>query len=289
MYETFTLKETKKGPVQGYRWPVENPKKVVCIVHGIGEYGGRYDRVATRFNEAGYAVVAIDLRGHGDSPEKKGHCAPRDIVLDDICEMLRYAADTWPEVPIILYGHSMGGNIGMEFRCRGALNDLPAGYIITGPWIRLVRPIPGWAFRIIRRLAKAVPSLVIGSSVDESILGNPECVLPYHDDPMVHNKISLQCAVEGYEAGLKLEEGTMEDDHRAADIPLLLMHGKEDLICDIQGTRKMADHLKNTAKDFTYIEWPGLYHEIHNGGPESKGDEVIDKMIEFIENCGRAE
>ena len=286
MYETFTLRETKKGPIQGYRWPVTDPKKVVCIVHGIGEYGGRYDRVASRFNEKGFAVVSMDLRGHGNSPEKKGHCAPREAVLDDICQMLSYAAKTWPGVPIILYGHSMGGNITLDFRCRGALNDLPAGYIITAPWIRLVRPIPGPLYHLIRGAARIMPSLTMGSSVDESVLGNPKCVLPYHDNPMVHNKISLQCAVEGFETGIKLEKGTIGDDRRAARIPLLIMHGGDDQICDIRGTWKTAQRLAKIDEDVTYIEWPGLYHEIHNGGPGSTGEEVIDRMIQFIENCG---
>ena len=88
MYETFILKKLNNGKIQGYSWPLDNPDKVVCIVHGIGEYGGRFDRVAEKFREENIAVLAHDQRGHGDSIGKKGHCAPRKEVLEDISSMM---------------------------------------------------------------------------------------------------------------------------------------------------------------------------------------------------------
>lgn len=288
MYETFTLRDTPEGIIQGYHWALEDPNMVVCIVHGIGEYGGRYDRVAEKFLGCRFAVLSMDLRGHGDSLGKKGHCAPRREVLDDVSALLTYAQLTYPGKKIILYGHSMGGNITLDYRCRGGLNDVPAGYIISAPWIRLVRGIPAPLVRMVRILAKAAPSFTIGSAVDESLLGNPECVLPYSQNPMVHNRISMQCAVDGFDTGLKLEQGTLENNGRAAHIPMLLMHGGADGICDVRGSRTVAQRLQDNGEDVTYVEWPGLYHEIHNGGPESTGDEVIDRMIEFIEERSSA-
>ena len=282
MYQTFTLRDTKEGIITGYHWPLEDPKCAVCIVHGIGEYGGRYDRVAGRFNEAGFAVLSMDLRGHGDSLGKKGHCSPRKAVLDDISALLTFAQITYPGKPVILYGHSMGGNITMDYRFRGGMNDAPAGYIITAPWIRLVRPIPKPLYGVIKLVSRVNPSLTFSSSVDESVLGHPDNVLPYNDNPMVHNRISALCAVEGYETGVRLENGSLENNGRASGIPLLLMHGQEDRICAIEGTRTMAEHLKEISPQMEYVEWPGLYHEIHNGGEESHGEEVIDRMIEFI-------
>lgn len=284
MHETFELRRLENGIIRGYQWKTEDPEKVICIVHGIGEYGGRYDRVASHFNDAGFAVVSMDLRGHGDSIGKKGHCAPREAVLDDISEMLRYAQKTWPGKKIVLYGHSMGGNITLDYKSRGELNDVPCAYLITGPWIRLVRPIPPAFLRLVKAAAKLMPSFTIGSDVDEAILGHPEVVLPYHDDPMVHNRISLQCALDGYEIGKKLEEGTLENNGKADDIPLLLMHGQEDRICDIQGTLAVAVRMKQKDQPVEFISWPGLFHEIHNGGKTSKGDEVIDMMIRYFRN-----
>lgn len=283
MYETFVLRKMEKGKIQGYSWALDDPEKVVCIVHGIGEYGGRFDRVAEKFRNANIAVLALDLRGHGDSIEKKGHCAPRKEVLEDISALLLYAQEKYPGKQIVLYGHSMGGNITLDYRARGGFNDVPCGYIISAPWIRLVRPIPKPLYVLVKTLAKTVPQMTISSSVDEAILGNPLSVKPYNDNPMVHNRISVACAVDGFEIGLGLEDGTHEDNGKAAKIPTLLMHGDADKICDVNGSRKIAKRLTEKGDALEYVELEGLYHEIHNGNKESTGDEVIAKMIEWVQ------
>lgn len=282
MYEKFELRRMKEGIIRGYSWHLEDPNKVVCIVHGIGEYGGRFNRMAEAFRKEKLAVLALDLRGHGDSIEKKGHCAPRTEVLEDISALILYAQEKYPGKEIVLYGHSMGGNITLDYRARGGFNDTPCGYIISAPWIRLVRSIPKPLYVLVKSMAKVAPEMTISSSVDEAILGNPLSVKPYNDNPMVHNRISVQCAVDGFEIGLGLEDGTHEDNGKAANIPTILMHGDADKICDVNGSRNIAKRLTEKGDAFEYIEWSGLYHEIHNGNKESTGDEVIAKMIEWI-------
>ena len=283
MYEKFVLRKFEKGIIRGYSWPMKDPDKVVCIVHGIGEYGGRFDRVAEVFRDANMAVAALDLRGHGDSIEKKGHCAPRDKVLEDVSALLEYAEKTYPGKPVILYGHSMGGNIVLDYRSRGRLNDHPSAYIISAPWIRLVRPVPKPLYGIVKLLAGIMPTMTVSSDVNEADLGHPDSVKPYKDNPMTHNRISARCAVDGFEIGLALENGTAEDDLRAASIPTLLMHGSADRICSVEGSSRIADRLKKRGDDIEYIEWEGLFHEIHNGNETSRGDEVIEKMVKWTE------
>lgn len=282
MYEKFELKKLEKGIIRGYSWHDDDPEKVVCIVHGIGEYGGRFDRVAERFREGDMAVLALDLRGHGDSVEKKGHCAPRREVLEDVSSLLEYAAKKYPGRKIVLYGHSMGGNITLDYRARGRLNHMPCGYLISAPWIRLVRPIPGALYALVKILAKIAPQMTISSSVDERILGHPSTVRPYSENPMVHSRISTLCAVEGFETGLGLEDGTHEDNGRAAEIPTMIMHGDADRICSVEGSRKIARRLAEKGDAVEYVELEGLYHEIHNGNDKSNGDEVIDMMLQWI-------
>lgn len=282
MYEKFDLKKVEKGIIRGYSWHVENPDKVVCIVHGIGEYGGRFDRVAKEFNRKNIAVLALDLRGHGDSIEKKGHCAPRREVLEDVSALLEYARQKYPGRKTVLYGHSMGGNITLDYRAVGRLNDSPCGYIISAPWIRLVRPVPKPLYALVKLMAKIAPQMTISSSVDERILGNPLTVKPYSENPMVHNRISALCAVDGFEIGLGLEDGSHEDNGKAAKIPTIIMHGSADRICSVEGSRRIAKRLAEKGDAVEYVEWEGLYHEIHNGNDSSTGEEVIAKMVQWV-------
>ncbi|MGX8774385.1 MAG: lysophospholipase [Bacillota bacterium] len=282
MYETFTLKETEKGIIKGYEWPLADPVKVVCIVHGLGEYAGRYDRVAGKFNRERIAVVSMDQRGHGDSAGPKGHCAPREEVLRDISELLLYARKQYPGKDIILYGHSMGGNLTLDYRARGEFNDMPVKYLISAPWVRLVNPVSGPLFAFVKFMNKVAPAMAISNAIDETVLGNPEMVLPYVDDPKVHDRISFGCAFDCFSIGEALEKGTHEDNGKTDAIPTMLMHGTADAVCSIEGTRKVYENLKRKGCNVQMIEWPDLFHEIHNGNEVSKGDEVIDSMIQFI-------
>ena len=46
-------------------WTIDAPRGVVLIAHGASEHSGRYDRFARALNDAGFAAVALDHRGHG--------------------------------------------------------------------------------------------------------------------------------------------------------------------------------------------------------------------------------
>ncbi len=279
MLDNFCLKEV--GPQQkiaGYHWPAENPDHVVCLIHGIGEYAGRYERVASAMNEKNIAVVSMDLRGHGLTFGKRGHCAPRKEILKDIDDLITYAQEQYPGIPLILYGHSMGGNITMDYRKRGSKNAELSGFIVSAPWVELVRKVSGALYVTVKSLAKIIPQMTISSGVSEKDLGNKKNVGDYEANPLIHKRISLECAVDGFITGEKMAAGTMEDNGGAIGIPMLLMHGTEDKICNVNGSRNVA-----AVEDCEYVEWPGLYHEIHNGGGESAGDEVILKMLDWIQ------
>lgn len=280
MFENFQL-ENGDMILAGYVASIESPTHVVCIIHGIGEHAGRFKRVADAFNKAGFAVVTMDLRGHGMTEGPRGHCAPRKDVLQDIDALIDYAENRYPGVPIVLYGHSMGGNITLDYRARGNKNYILKGYIISAPWIRLVRPVGGLLLTCVKALSKIAPTVKIKSEIGEESLGNLQYVRPYKADPLVHPYASALCAYEGFSIGTALEKGTNEDNGRTKDTPTLLMHGDNDVVCDVQGSREFAK-LQNPEK-FTFVELQGYSHEIHNGGDKGQtGEDVINMAIDFI-------
>lgn len=280
MFENFCLIEGE-NKITGYRWDIKDPTHVMCVIHGIGEHAGRYDRVAGILNEAGVEVISMDLLGHGLSAGKRGHTAPRNLVLDNVTEMLRYAKKEFPDIPITLYGHSMGGNICFDYLLRGEANSLPDKYIISAPWLKLVRSVPKPLIATLKALSRIAPSLAINSGCKPKDLGNMKNVAGYATDPQVHPYITLKCAVEGNDVAEAICSGTHENNHGADGKPLLLMHGSEDRICSVEGSRIVADQRKNDP-NFTYIEWPGYYHEIHNGGAEATGEKVIETIRDFV-------
>lgn len=280
MYTNFEFVEGE-AQLMGYHFPCENATHVMCIIHGIGEYAKRYERMAEYLNGKGIAVIAMDLRGHGLSGGKRGHAAPRLEVLHDIDTLLDYADEYYPKVPITLYGHSMGGNIVLDYLMRGSNNYEPSSYIVSAPWVKLVKPISGPMYSMVKLCSKINPKMSLNSSCNEGDLGNPDYVKPYLDDEYVHGKVTALCAIDGFDVGNALAAGTLKNNHKADNTPLLLMHGSADKICSVEGSRIMAEHFKNRP-DFQYIEWPGYYHEIHNGGPNATGNEVIETIGEYI-------
>jgi len=280
MYDNFAF-DSRERAVTGYHFSCEKPAKVMCIIHGIGEHMGRYQRMAAVLQERGIAVIGMDLRGHGISGGVRGDTAPREEILKDIDAMLEYAAKIYPDVPITLYGHSMGGNLCLDYRARGTKNEMPEKYIVSAPWIKLCMDLPKPLVSVVRGISKVMPKMTISQQFPEEALGNLDYVRPYHDDPLVHNKISLRCAAQCFDFGNAVFDGVNEDTHRADGKPFLLMHGDVDEICDVKGSRAVAKRLED-KEWFTYIEWEQYCHEIHNGGREATGDAVIETIADFV-------
>lgn len=280
MFENFIYPDMPYRLI-GYQWDVESPKKVMCIIHGIGEHGGRYDRMAGYLTEAGIAVIAMDLPGHGLTDGKRGDASPREKVFEAVDAMLSYARKKYPDVPIVLYGHSMGGNICLDYRSRGGLDVLPEKYIVSAPWLRLTKSIPTPVFLALKGVSKIAPNITMSSNCNPEDLGNMEIVSDYATDPLVHGHITLRTAAECFEIGEALCTGAHPTDGLADGKPFLLMHGSADKICSVEGSRMLAELYSNEPW-FKYIEWPGYYHEIHNGGPEATGEEVIETIKNYV-------
>ena len=277
MYRNFELKTEVK--LVGYEWKCDRPEYAVCLVHGIGEHAGRYDRMGETFKESGIAMVGMDLRGHGLSSGTRGHTSPRTSILGDIDRLMEYIQTEYPDIPIFLYGHSMGGNIALDYRKRGRYRSVPEGYIITSPWILLKRKIPKPLYLFALGMSKVKPDFQMRAKIRPEQLGNVEVISKQANMHLVHDSITVKAALEGLEIADLLMSDRLETLGGGPLKPMLLMCGAADMICDPEGSRIMARLDKDRCQ---FIEWPGLYHEIHNGSPESDGMEVIRAMIDWI-------
>ena len=284
MLGSFELKRvSRKDRIIGYYLDAESPSHVVILLHGIGEHAARYERIGERFHEAGVAYLSMDLRGHGRSMGPKGHCAPREAILSDIDELIEYAMIRWAGVPIILYGHSMGGNIGLDYRCRGKYNGDLSGYIITSPWLLLVRDVPPALVTALKGVCKVAPRFTVSTKINAPDIRNLKMLAGFPEDPLLHARMSLNTAKDGYLIGKAIADGTHPDNGGAAGIPFLLMAGTADRLCDIEGSRKVAAR-QPEGSPFEYVEWEGYFHEIHNGNKEVDGEEVIKKAVSFVKS-----
>ena len=120
--KNFSFVDRYGKEIKYYKWSeVKNPKGIVQIVHGMTEYALRYDYFAKKLCENGYIVYAHDQRGHGEtSPkdEEKGYIADDegfDILVENVKELTDVAKKENSNLPIILFGHSMGSFVSQRY------------------------------------------------------------------------------------------------------------------------------------------------------------------------------
>jgi alpha-beta hydrolase superfamily lysophospholipase len=234
--------------------PEGEARAVITLVHGFGEHSSRYAHVAAALAAEGYALVTGDHRGHGQSHGPRGHTPTYDHLMDDIGALLDEAAQRFPARPRFIYGHSMGGNLALNYvlRRRPKLD----GAVVTAPWLRLAFEPPRWKVAIGRAMNNIYPTLLQDTGLDLDALSRDATVgQAYGADPLVHSKMSARMFSSLYAAGLWALDHASE-----FPLPLLLMHGGADRITSAQASREFAAK----APDCTFKIWDGWYHEIHN-------------------------
>ncbi|ARV06605.1 alpha/beta hydrolase [Polaribacter sp. SA4-10] len=249
---TFTIYKTD---FYGQFWEAENTKAVVVLVHGMGEHSARYaDFVVPNLLKNDFSVVAFDHFGHGKTSGKRGHNPSFDAVLESVSKVIEKAKTIFPNTPIFLYGHSMGGNAVLNYVLRKE-NSLQ-GVIATSPFLKLAFQPPAWKLGMGKLLQKIAPSITMGNELDPNdISRDKKEVEKYINDPLVHDKISPNFSLTFIDTG-----DWAIKNASSLKTPMLLLHGTGDKIIDYKGTEEFA---KNTKKA-TLKLYEGGYHELHN-------------------------
>jgi len=127
------------GQIHGCRWlPEGEPKAVVQIVHGIAEFVERYDTFANYLTSLGYAVVAEDHMGHGQSINGEGiqgyFHGGWFTAIEDTMQLMKDTMAAYPGVPYVLFGHSMGSFMARTILCKYPDSGISAAVICGTGW-----------------------------------------------------------------------------------------------------------------------------------------------------------
>ncbi|MEQ9307116.1 MAG: alpha/beta hydrolase, partial [Marinoscillum sp.] len=213
-------------------WDCEQPQKIVCIVHGHGEHSRRYNHVAEALNKADITVFALDLRGHGISEGKRGHAKSYLHLMSDVEEFLKTARAEYTDLPLYLYGHSMGGNLVANYMIRMNTNEI-SGFILTSPWLKLAFEPPAWKVRLGEIFDKIYPALTQPSELDASQLSKEATVVKaYKEDPLVHDKISARLFRIIVDSGIYALNSA-----KGIKVQGMVLHGNADNIIDWHSSR----------------------------------------------------
>lgn len=226
----------------------------IVLVHGFGEHSGRYmEGVIPRLLEENLAVFCYDNIGHGKSGRKRGHCPSYSSLLELLDNIIAKARLLNPNKPIFLYGHSMGGNLVLNYGLR-IKSDL-AGIVATSPYLKLAFAPPKWKMILGKLMLKIIPSITMSSGLNPQHISRiDQEVEKYIADPLVHDRVSPMYSFPIMEAG----EWAIQNAGKLRTKTLIL-HGTGDKIIDYRATEKL--HNNSNSTELHLIE--GGYHELH--------------------------
>ena len=268
---TFTASDGDNLAVQDWHLPEGvQPRATVLVVHGLGEHAGRYDALALRLNEWGFAVRSYDQYGHGESGGPRGGLSQRRRLLDDLADLVESSRRRSPGTPLVLLGHSLGGLVASSFVAQ---RMLPVeALVLSSPLLALrLTPVQKLLMSIVPKVA---PNLTVSNGIDATLLSHdPEVVVAYRADPLVHDRICGRLAAFMAEEPAAVRE-------RAANwhVPTLLMYAGDDQVVDPEGSRLFAESAPPAL--VTARRFDGLYHEIFN---ERASEPVYDCLRQWLD------
>jgi len=267
-----TLNAADKTPIFLRHWPVSDPKAVLIVCHGLGEYGGRYGNVVERLVPAGYAIFAHDHRGHGRSGGRRGHVDRFDQFLDDAYMVVMLAQETYPDKKVYMLGHSMGGLIALAYALRHG--DTLDGVVSSSAALELAVKVLVVKEALGTVMASIWPTLALSNGLDPKDLSHDESVVKaYIDDPLVHDRVTARFYQEFTGAMSRTINGA-----GALQLPLLMWHGKADAIVAWEGTKKVYDRAAGSDKKLELFD--GLFHEVLN---EIGKEQALDLLHQWLD------
>lgn len=257
----------------GQAWlPEQLPRAAIVISHGLAEHSGRYAALAGQLVENGFAVYAMDHRGHGRSGGPRANVERFDYLVSDLGTFVGRAQREHPGVPVILLGHSMGGAIalGCALKYESALRAL----VLSAPALAVEEQPSRLKLLTIKALSSLRPETGVLTLPARAISRDPQVVRAYENDPLVfHGAIPARTVAELLDAMQALQAKAHE-----LRLPVLIQHGSADELVPLSATHPVYQRL-GLAKRRTLQIYDGLFHEIYN---EPEKDRVIRDLGNWL-------
>lgn len=252
-------------------WPIRQPRGTVLFVHGLGEHGARYQRLAQWFNDRGYSVRGYDHRGHGQSTGQRGAIRHSDDLLEDLATVYIHFAEATRSAPLLL-GHSMGGLVAARTVLDGRIT--PPAMVLSSPAFRSWEP-PSM-IRLARVLTRIAPRLPLLSKLRIDRLSHDPAVMEeYHADRLRTSQITPRLADFIFRAGAS----SIADAKHLAVPTLLLVAGSDELV-DPSGSRDFSRRATHTQQLTTRF-FSNLYHELFNEAEPGRS-QVLMQMGDWL-------
>ena len=256
---------------------------VIQVAHGFGEHVGMYYEIAGFFASNGYICIIHDQRGHGEMPcipkhkrqKQLGVVKNYDCLLNDIGSIRSEITKRYPTLPVILYGHSMGGNIALNYLLNRSESEY-AKVILESPWLRLYKHRPKFMIKTAKIIGTLSKNFAANSNLNVHILTrDKDASEMIAADKIFHTRMSYRLFAQMTDAA----EYALEHASKLK-IPILLLCGGKDKIICTKAAREFSQKAENNV---TYYEDPEGYHMLRYDA-EPTQTEILRRILEFLKD-----
>jgi alpha-beta hydrolase superfamily lysophospholipase len=253
---------------------------ILVVIHGMAEYSARYVQAIEWLNARGIGCCSYDQRGHGSAllteRERGDVVVFQDLVVDAATAVDNVRA-RYPQLPIFVWGHSMGAIVATLAVAHGAALGPPKvrGVITSSAPIAAFDAVPTFVLRMLNWLAFVAPKLRMPLPIKpERLSRDLQVGLRYAQDPLVPKAITLRLLVQLAAASTRCVQVA-----RRLKTPWLALHGTHDEIAPAIGSQRLIDALASSDK---YLRvWPLARHEVHNE-IEPTRNEFLGCMVAWV-------
>lgn len=261
-------------PLMLHVWEPKDVKAVFLGIHGGLAHAGDYVTPALFFKDHGFATVAPDLRGH---KQPKVDIKSFDLYVKDMLDVLDWIRGQYPDSPVYVVGHSMGGLIatvlGLKYPTR--LQGVK-GFVLSSPYYRNVVPIP----KIMEILSGIFATII------------PKMKVPAEDftDVLTHDEEITKRHHEDERKGLRGKHVTVRWGHRILStqkwvekqiqewkFPMYVVIAGQDKLADSEFTEQLLQRIKPDLVRLRKEQ--ENYHENFN---ELNREEIFSEILDWV-------
>lgn len=240
-----------------YRWPSSvSTRAHLLLIHGIAEHAGRHAQVASRLGSSGIETHAFDLRGFGGSGGRHAYVDRWSRYHDDVEDQLAQIRSKSAGLPVILYGHSMGGLIALGYVLSDTPRPEPDLLVLSAPAI--ASAVPLWKRSLAGILGRLAPELEIPNALPPGALSHdPEIEDAYRSDPLNRHSTTTRLGLELFREQARVQERLAR--RGSVPVPTYVLHGSGDHIVPVTASAGLEETGNATRRVYE-----GLRHEMHN-------------------------
>lgn len=299
--KNITIKSNFDGlDLDGILYIPDNIKGIFQIVHGMAEHKERYLYFMEKLCNEGFVVFAHDHRGHGKSIKNENdlgyfYDSTGQAIVNDCHQITLFLKEEFKDVPIILFGHSMGSLVVRSYTrkydfdidklivCGSPSENATAGAAKVLIDLDIIRKGDHYVSKTMTALVTGTYDRAFPNEGPNSWLSlNKDNVKSFNDDPLCGYPFTLN----GYKNLMIIMQDTYSTDGWVMgnrDLPIMFISGSDDP-CAVNKEKwiKAIDSMKSHGyKNITKKMYDGYRHEILQ---EDCKDEVIKDILNFINN-----